>query len=59
MDNAQVNWNAVIIIYGTRDPIVRMFDKEKICLFHWIQSLDIHTKHLIIPNFQEQHKALV
>ncbi len=34
-DSAQANWNAIKIVYGSRDPLVRMVDKECICLFHW------------------------
>jgi hypothetical protein len=34
VDNAQANWNIIIIIYGSRDFYVRMVDKEHICLFH-------------------------
>jgi len=30
----------VIIVYGPGDPFVSMVDKECICLFHWIRSLD-------------------
>jgi len=33
-NNAQTNWNMVIIIYGSKDPSVRMVDKEHTCLFH-------------------------
>ncbi len=34
-----------------------MVDKECTCLFHWIQSLDKHTKQLIRPMLQDEHKV--
>jgi len=57
-DNAQVNWNVVHIVYGTKDPTMKMVDKERTCFFHWTQSFDKHTKQLIAPEFHDQHKAL-
>ncbi len=56
-DNAQTNWNAIKIVYGSRDPFVRMVDKEHTCLFHWTQSLDKHTKQLIKHELQDEHKV--
>jgi hypothetical protein len=47
IDNAQANWNAIIIVYGSRDPYVKVVDKECTYLFHWTYSLDKHTKQLI------------
>jgi hypothetical protein len=44
VDIAQAKWNLVIIVYSSRDPYVKMVDKEHTCLFHWIQSLNKHTK---------------
>jgi hypothetical protein len=35
-DGAQANWNAIQIVYGTRDHIMKMVDKNKTCFFHWI-----------------------
>jgi hypothetical protein len=35
------------MVYGSGDATIRMVDKEWTCLFHWIQSLDKHTKQLI------------
>jgi hypothetical protein len=32
-DDAQSNWNVVHIVYGTRDPMVKMVDKKKDLLF--------------------------
>jgi hypothetical protein len=56
--NAQANWNVVSIVYGTGDPTVKFIDKERTCLFHWTQSLDMHTKQLIAPKFQDRQKDL-
>jgi hypothetical protein len=40
---------------GTRDPIVKLIDKECTYFFHWTQSLDMHTKQFIALKFQDQH----
>jgi len=34
VDIAQTDWNVVIIVYGSKDPFVKMVDKECTCLFH-------------------------
>jgi hypothetical protein len=34
VDSAQANWNAPRIVYGSRDPYVKMVDKERTYLFH-------------------------
>jgi hypothetical protein len=47
IDNAQANWNVIKIVYGSRDPYVKMADKECTYLFHWTYSLDKNTKQLI------------
>jgi hypothetical protein len=52
VDNAQANWNDVRIMYGSGDASMKMVDKERTCLFHWIQQLDRHTKQLIAPKLQ-------
>jgi hypothetical protein len=54
-DITQANWNDVCIVYGTRDPIVKLIDKECTYFFHWTQSLDMHTKQFIALKFQDQH----
>jgi hypothetical protein len=56
-NSAQANWNAIKIVYGSRDPSIRMVE-EHTYLFHWIQSLDKHTKRLIRPKLQDEHKVL-
>jgi hypothetical protein len=43
-NNTHVNWNVVKVVYGSSDATIKMVDKERTCLFHWIQSLDKHTK---------------
>jgi len=48
-DIAQTNWNVVRIVYGSKDPFVRMVDKECTCSFNWSHSFDKHTKQLIRP----------
>ncbi len=53
-NSAQTYWNAIIIIYGSREPYVKMIDKDRTCLFHNIQLIDKHTKQLIKPKFQDQ-----
>ena len=55
-DSAQANWNAVRIIYGSGDATEKMVDKERTCLFHWMQSLEKHTKADIRQDLQSQHQ---
>jgi hypothetical protein len=57
-DNAQANWNAVKMIYGSGDATISMKDQEKMCLFHWAQSLEKHTKADIRTDLQHQHRQL-
>ena len=57
-DSAQANWNAVQIVYGGGDLTVPMEERERTCLFHWMQSLEKHTKADIRGDLQEQHKQL-
>jgi hypothetical protein len=57
-NNAQANWDVVIIVYGSEDPFVKMADNGYTCLFHWTQLLDRHTKQLFKPEFQDQHICL-
>ncbi len=56
-NNAQANQNMVKIVDGSRDPFVKMVDKDCTCLFHWIQSLDKHTKQLIKLELQDEYKT--
>ncbi len=57
-DGVQANWNVVCIVYGTRDPTLKMIDKEWTCFFHCTQSFDKHTKQFIALKFHDQHKTL-
>ena len=52
-DNAQANWNAVRIIYGSGDPKVPMESHERICLLHWTVSMERHTATHIKPDLQQ------
>jgi hypothetical protein len=42
-----VNWNIVCIVYDFDDPNKPMVDKDRTCYFHWISSMDKHTKQQI------------
>jgi hypothetical protein len=57
-DSAQANWNAVRVIHGSGDATISMKDQERMCLFHWVQSLEKHTKADIRANLQHQHRQL-
>jgi hypothetical protein len=57
-DSAQANRNVVRIIYGSGDASEKLVDKERICLFHWMQSLEKHTKADIHQDLQSQHRIL-
>ena len=57
-DIAQANWNAVRIIYSLGDVNIPIEDRDRICLFHWTQSLKKLTKANIRLNIQEQHCRL-
>jgi hypothetical protein len=54
-DGAQANWNAVRAVYGGGQT---MTDKERTCLFHYVQSMIKYTEKWIADEFQEQHKSL-
>jgi hypothetical protein len=58
VDNAQANWNAVLIIYDSGDPKVLMESRERTCLLHWTVSMERHTATHIKPDLQQQHKLL-
>ena len=48
-DSAQVNFNAVLKIFGLGNKNVPMPNKEITCQFHWTMAFDRHTKQLIKP----------
>ncbi len=54
-DEAGANWIAVRTVYnGGADNVLE--GRERSCLFHWEQSLQKHTKKLVLP--QSRHKHL-
>lgn len=57
-DSAQANWNAVRIVYGNGKKEDPMADRERTCLFHWTQSMVIHTEKHIPEELWEQHKKM-
>ena len=57
-DSAHVNWNAVRKVYVVGDPSLPMVGHERICLFHWLQSLDKVTQKYIKTSLQFQYKQL-
>jgi hypothetical protein len=54
VDNTEVNWNTIRIMYGNRDPSELMVEREQTCYFHWTQSMDRHTKQQIKPKMWKQ-----
>jgi hypothetical protein len=59
-DNVQANWNVVHIVFGpSRDPFQPLHNKEKTCIFHWVQSMEIHTNKLIqMPHLHVKHMEI-
>jgi predicted 2-oxoglutarate/Fe(II)-dependent dioxygenase YbiX len=57
-DSAQANWNAIRVLYDSGDATILMKNQERTCLFHWIQSLEKHTKVDICIDLQDQHRQL-
>ncbi len=58
VDNSQANWNAVQIVYNSGHLNEPMVDRDHICYFYQIQSMDIHTKQQIKLYRCEQHTTL-
>lgn len=56
-DEAQANWRAVRIVFNG-GPSNEMVGRERSCLFHWEQSLHIHTTKFIQKEHQPEHKAI-
>ena len=44
-DSTYANENADKIVYSSRNPKVPKEGRESTCFFHWVQSLEKHTKH--------------
>jgi hypothetical protein len=57
-NSAQANWNVVRVIYGSGDATIPMKDQERMCLSHWAQSLEKHTKADIHVDLQHQYRQL-
>ena len=56
-NEASANWRAVRTVFnkGTNNIMV---GRERSCLFHWEQSLQIHTVQCVAKSFQDEHKCL-
>ena len=55
------NFNAICIVYGSRNPYVPMIDRERTYLFHsdfLATSMYKHIEKLIAKSFQNQHIRL-
>jgi hypothetical protein len=57
-DSAQANWNVIRVIYCSGDATIPMKDQKRMCLFHWAQSLEKHTKTNIRADLQHQLRQL-
>lgn len=60
VDNAQVNWNVVwIVFYPFGDPTQPLPNKKRTCFFHLVQSMEIHTNRLIwVPHLKAKHMEI-
>ena len=56
VDGAQVNWDAVKKICSEVDPSLPMVGRDRICVFHWLQNLNMVTHNYIKTSLQFQHK---
>ena len=56
-DEAGANWCAVRTVYNG-GPHNKMGEREKTCLFHWEQSLVMHTEKYVYDNFKDEHKLI-
>lgn len=53
-DEAGANWIAIRTVYnGGPDNVLE--GRECSCLFHWEQSLQKHTKKLVLPQHRQKH----
>jgi hypothetical protein len=57
VDAMSANYNVIHKVYGG-DPNVLLEGKECTCFYHWEESLQIHTKNLILLIFQEHHALI-
>lgn len=56
-DEAQANWRAVRKVFNG-GPDNELVGRERSCLFHWAQSLEIHTTKYVHKEHQRKHKEL-
>ena len=56
-DEAAINWRAVRTIFND-GPDKVMVGRERSCLFHWEQSLQLHTAQCVAKSFQDEHIRL-
>ena len=56
-DEAGTNWRVIRTVFNNGPNIV-MIGRERSCLFHWEQSLQIHTIQCVAKSFQDEHKRL-
>ena len=56
-DEAGTNWRAVRTIFNDGGDNV-MEGRKRSCLFHWEQSLQLHTVQCVAKSFQDEHKRL-
>ena len=53
-DEAGANWIAIRTVYnGDAENVLE--GRERSCLFHWEQSLQKHTKKLVLPQYRHIH----
>lgn len=51
-DEAQANWRAIRKVYNQENT---MDGRERSCLFHWEQSLKIHTDKYVAKEHRKRH----
>jgi len=52
-DSSQANFNAVHIVYGSKNPFVPMVARKRSCLFHWATSMHKYIENLeSLKNFK-------
>lgn len=56
-DEAQANWRAIRTVFNG-GPDRELQHRERSCLFHWKQSLQIHTSKYVLKDFQGEHKRM-
>lgn len=54
-NEAMANWLAIQAIFNDGKEMV---GKERSCLFHWKESLKLHTDRYIVSEFKDTHLAM-